>query len=98
MDLTGKAKYDFILWNAKNNYIVSELAITQELLHESVINALIIEWLDSVEIYINTPMTHVTDCFVIEINNSVYEEEYSSRQKATKQAIIKANQIYNENN
>ena len=52
MILTGKAKEDFNRWINNNGY-------HDEVIYNSVINALIIEWLDSVGIYVNVSPRYI---------------------------------------
>lgn len=97
MILTGKAKEDFL------NQFWGQFP-KDELLQ----NAYIIEWFDSVGIYIQPKrFTHclefqdwyfiITDKKGIHLNNFLENRiKIDSRQQATEQAIIKANEIYNE--
>lgn len=108
MILTGKAKEDFYnfcknkgLENFHNKSYALEVCKTFW-------KALIIEWLDSVGIYIQPKrFTHclefqdwyfmITDKKGIHLNNFLENRiKIDSRQQATEQAIIKANEIYNE--
>lgn len=106
MELTGKAKEDFLKSNGKKEaWINIMLPIYQQ--------ALIIEWFDSVGIIINIEAsfdlsgvynrgfdyqildekaTHQVKSYFVGSNKDCYP----TRQEATEQAIIKANQIYNE--
>ena len=85
MILTGKAKEDFLQWNEDNNEPLSTYAIKQGLIYGTVLNSIIIEWLDSVgvwdgvfyEVYIeSTPTTEF--------------------KQILNKAIITANEIYND--
>jgi len=97
--LTGKAKEDFLQWNEDNDAPLSTYAIEQGLIYGTVLNAMIIEWLDSVGIIIL--INNVMDDWWFRVkskNKVVKSEKYNelkSRQEATEQAIIKANEIYN---
>ena len=110
MILTGKAKEDFEKWLNKEMYYLGRHNFEDrdnniEDLSDNFQNALIIEWLDSVGIYISINYVNFYD----ELRNSTGFETYvtnkglsikfrsvSSRQEAIKQAIKKANEIYNE--
>lgn len=98
MILTGKAEVDFIKW-ASYNYgeDSGDLAMMREVYR----NALIIEFFDSVGIYIDIRI-EFNDSFVLKTFDSYAEDDYvgnySNRQEATIQAIEKANDIYNEKN
>jgi len=73
------------------------------------LNTLIIEWFDSVKIFIgfepyntDSQITRIETNVSIEYKESVYlsyefSQSYLTRQEATTQAIIKANEIYNNN-
>ena len=106
MILTGKAKESFIDYLDKTNQIKIEKGILNlhwQDLPEKFKNALIIEWFDSVGIFVS--INYVD--FYNEIRNDKGFEAYvtkgisvkfrsvSSRQEATIQAIKKANEIYN---
>ena len=88
MKLTGKCKEEFLDYVFKNNNVLDTS-------NEVYLNALIIEFFDSVGIYICT--VYEFECFESYVNSkcvSVYSE---SRQEAINTAIEKANIIYNEN-
>lgn len=101
MILTGKAKEDFIdyLWQSKfkkDDYKEYEDYINNQ--KESHTYADIIEWFDSVGIYITILNLDLQRRFYYKIVRTERIEGYflhSERQEATKQAIIKANEIYN---
>lgn len=62
-------------------------------------NALIIEWFDSVGIYIDIVIVFKKDTpkYVYYYGRYTNQsQQYNTRQEATKHAIIKANKIYNE--
>lgn len=94
MILTGKTKADFL----KENKWVEELLFHE--VDEIYINALIIDWFDSVGIYV-----FIERAMYLEVPNFIYRIETednlhegyreSKRKEATQQAIIKANEIYN---
>ena len=62
-------------------------------LNEVCRNALIIEFFDSVGIYCNTP--HL-DNFFSSFTNNDWNGDFSTRTEATNEAIIKANDLFNE--
>lgn len=107
MILTGKAKKDFF------NYVY-ELGLQELLIYDVSYNAMVIEWFDSVGIYINVSPRYIghdlkyslgdfyavinfkdstPTCSGFNYNN--IDDSIYSRNEATKQAIIKANEIYN---
>lgn len=96
MILTGKAKEDF-----SYKYNMSNFNEYSEVLQ----NALIIEFFDSVGICIEIDVSRFNDkygfdCGFYYDNFNDYiaiDGFFNSRQEATEQAIIKANDIYNEN-
>lgn len=109
MELTGKAKEDFInyLWNSKfkkEDYKEYEDYIENQ--KESHTYADIIEWLDSLDVYVEIGLDKTTyPKYWVEISKYThfgnYKEIfndglYKDRETATQQAIIKANEIYNE--
>lgn len=86
MILTGKCKEDF-----SYKYNMSNFNEYSEVLQ----NALIIEFFDSVGIYINT-IRNIDDtiyCRILMLNKAFYGK---SRQEAITKAIKKANDIYNK--
>lgn len=89
MILTGKAKEGF-----ENIYPL----ISRSEIYE---HALIIEWFDSVGIYICIENHYRNFGYKIQDKGNVilYDHTFAihSRQEATKQAISKASEIYNEN-
>jgi len=102
MILTDKAKEDFLKYynNHSNNYLLSFTDF--EDLPTSVQNALIIEWLDSVNIFIQIDFENREPIFSYYVysGKDICSGEYNanSRSEATQQAIIKANEIYNNLN
>ena len=111
MILTGKCKEDFlksIYYKEDTNQVPIEDECNENIFNESkrwlrrqderFLNALIIEFFDSVGIYIGIVRFNVGSGYFesrIHYNNGVYFT-YVTRQEATKQAIIKANEIYNK--
>ena len=94
MILNGKAKEDFKEWIFENYYF-QDLNVLYPLY---LVDTLIIEWFDSVGIYIGVyPNNNMSSylSFEMSINDDWIGEE-ENRQEATIQAIIKANDIYNE--
>ena len=103
MKLTGKTKQDFEKW-LSNNYPELFNSFTTgyilfDTLSDSCINALIIEWFDSVEIYVQINVENIDGIFSSYVfnKNDLFssKENSNSRQEATEKAIEKANQIYN---
>lgn len=112
MILTGKAKEDFIdyLWQSKFNkddYKEYEDYIENQ--KESHTYADIIEWFDSVGIYVTIEgvfdrmlgyhrgyEVHIYQDGKQPISLFDNEDVFNIRQQATKQSITKANQIYND--
>lgn len=96
MILTGKAKEDFLEY----------LDVEEKWFNEEYIplfeHALIIEWFDSVGIYIEIVREDFGFGFNVHRGNWRNPDEslghWKTRQEATKQAIIKVNQIYNNLN
>ena len=103
MILTGKAKEDFYKYINIEDYKLFDY-VRKKYANEIVLNALIIEWFDSVGIYISINYVDFYDEFrnntgfetyVTNKGLSVKFRSVSSRQEATLQAIKKANEIYN---
>ena len=90
MILTGKTKEDFIKTKIGNeiNLFESMLPIYK--------NALLIEWFDSVGIYITSDYFELNKGFYSEILDSNFAIVKPTRQEALTEAIKKANEIYNE--
>ena len=109
MILTGKAKEDF-----ENYVLNKELGHDSEVLisvynqeslfinynnvKETLLNALIIEWFDSVGIIITSDYLELNKGFYSEILESNFEIIKPTRQEALAEAIKKANEIYNNKN
>ena len=107
MILTGKAKEDF-----ENYVLNKELGHDSEVLisvynqeslfinynnvKETLLNALIIEWFDSVGIIITSDYFELNKGFYSEILNENFAIVKPIRQEALTEAIKKANDIYNE--
>ena len=106
MILTGKAKEDFYKYINIEDYKLFDY-VRKKYANEIVLNALIIEWFDSVGIYISINYVDFYDEFrnntgfetyVTNKGLSVKFRSVSIRQEATIQAIKKANEIYNNKN
>ena len=98
MELTGKAKESFIDYLDKTNQIKIEKGILNlhwQDLPEKFKNALIIEWFDSVGIYITSDYFELNKGFYSEILNENFAIVKPTRQEALTEAIKKANEIYN---
>ncbi len=97
MILTGKAKEDFINWKNKN--YPNEYYCTFTSMPEISKFALIIEWFESLGIYIG--VFRYPSEYVYEIHSSKNKKincsgcSYDTRLDATSEAIAKANEIYN---
>ena len=99
MELTGKAKESFIDYLDKTNQIKIEKGILNlhwQDLPEKFKNALIIEWFDSVGIYVTSDYFELNNGFYSEILDSNFEIIKPTRQEALTEAFKKANEIYNE--
>ena len=97
MILNGKSEVDFIKW-ASYNYGEDSGDLT--MLREVYRNALIIEFFDSVGIYIGIQYTEIDSIGMYDwrIHYSNFYGTNNSRKEATIQAIKKANDIYNSSN
>lgn len=111
MILTGKAKRRFLKWlKTRVNSILHEIDKIDfwfSLQDESFKLSLIVEWLESVGIFIDSLHSYSFDDtleYCVKVNNIYITHgiknkpinRFKSRQEATKQAIFKANEIYNE--
>ena len=94
MILTGKAKKDFILW--LNKQPVAPYEVMLDDIPKCYLNSLIIEWFDSVGIYITSDYFELNKGFYSEILDSNFAIVKPTRQEALTEAIKKANEIYNE--
>ena len=97
MNLTEKCKEKFIFWMCENYEYVRWHEY--EDMPECALNALIIEWLDSVGIYIELLYFVDGNYFVATVyHNDGYDRigDFDTRTEATNEAIIKANDLYNE--
>lgn len=97
MILTGKAKDDFNKWKIECKRLSSIEVLEFRFLSNVVQNSMIIEWLDSVGIYINTirSVDGSIYCRILLLDKAFYG---INRNDAAKKAIIQANEIYNERN
>ena len=99
MILTGKAKEDFLEYY--NNHSIKYLLSWTDFddLPLVVKNALIIEWFDSVGIYINIENLYYQSWWYYKVKKcpDTYKQVImqNTRQEATEEAIKKANEIYN---
>ena len=103
MILTGKAKRAFIDHHWQSKFKEEDYKEYENYLDKAELNHLysdIIEWFDSVGIYITT---RILKCdvypFGFVINDNIYagiQNKFETRQEATARAIEKANEIYNE--
>ena len=97
--LTGKAEEEFFDWldnQGVNGIDISNWEFEKfQLLSNVSQNALIIEWFDSVGIYITSDYFELNKGFYSEILNENFEIVKPTRQEALTEAIKKANEIYN---
>ena len=100
MILNGKCKRTFLKWlKTRVNSILHEIDNIEfwfNLQDESFKIALIIEWFDSVGIYITSDYFELNKGFYSEILDSNFAIVKPTRQEALTEAIKKANEIYNE--
>lgn len=100
MKITGKAKVDFFEWiNSEYDFTENEF---NELYPVNLKESLIVEWLDSVGIYIEVGAIcrnwDVQYDYNIQENNTLNGmngHTFATRHEATQQAINKAIEIYN---
>ena len=107
MILNGKSRIEFEKWLSKQqNFILNRYTkkivfmgkLLVEDLPDEIINALIINWFDSVGIYIGIEVYYLQEKFewVIPTNDGYYhQKDFKTRQEATEKAIEKANLIFN---
>ena len=102
MILTGETKEDFERWLHSNDVLIKEgiyddtyLTDVFEKLPLNLQYASIIEWFDSVGIYITSDYLELNRVFYSEILNENFEIVKPNRQEALTEAIKKANEIYN---
>lgn len=94
MVLTGKAKKDFLKWTKQGNLV--------NIMADVYLHALIIEWFDSVSInlYVTPIYIHGGLTFKSSVDGmELFKEDLEfkkTRQEATKEAILKCNEIYNK--
>lgn len=92
MILTGKCLEAFIEWKLNNKKLSTIEVLDFKHLSNVSKYALIIEFFDSVGIYIEL---FKLENFIWAINDLYEESGYNNRQEATTEAIKKANEIYN---
>ena len=96
MKLTGKAKEDFEKWI--ETLEVAPYVVMLENIPICYLNALIIEWLDSVGIFIFIEFGYKFT--IVNNESSIFDKYYihstnlETRQEATEKAIEKANEIF----
>ena len=103
MILTGETKLDFERWLHSNDVLIKDgvyddtyLTDVFDKLPLNLQYASIIEWFDSVGIYITSDYFELNNGFYSEILDSNFEIIKPTRQEALTEAIKKANEIYNE--
>lgn len=89
MILTGQAKKDFEKWYRSTNSV--EIYGSDKVFN-TIQNALIIEWFDTVGIYVNAIKYYNHWTFIVRLQ---YNQKYKKRQEALEAGIAKANEIYN---
>ena len=105
--LTGKAKSDFEKWLLTDGYEVIENGtieydlyyMCKYMIPQNMVYAKIIEWLDSVGIYVEVGYLHAYKEWYRDVSTetgSCYIRGWETRQEATKAAIEKANELYNK--
>ena len=102
MILTGETKLDFERWLHSNDVLIKDgiyddtyLTDVFDKLPLNLQYASIIEWFDSVGIYITSDYFELNNGFYSEILDSNFEIIKPTRQEALTEAIKKANEIYN---
>ena len=102
MILTDETKLDFERWLHSNDVLIKDgiyddtyLTDVFEELPLNLRYASIIEWFDSVGIYITSDYLELNRVFYSEILNENFEIVKPNRQEALTEAIKKANEIYN---
>ena len=97
--LTGKCKRTFLKWlKIRVNSTLHEIDKIEfwfNLQDESFKITLIIEWFDSIGIYITSDYFELNKGFYSEILNENFAIVKPTRQEALTEAIKKANEIYN---
>lgn len=102
--LTGKAKEDFEKWYYTNYHRSVNYGVIKEdevyaffnTLHKTFKNALLVDFFDTVDIYVNALRYNKT--YFQPFCNHLLHEKYETRSEALKQAFTQANKIYNERN
>lgn len=96
MLLTNKAKKDFLKW-LYSEYDYQDISV---LYPENLAYTLIIEWFDSVGLFIDVIWSFEHFEYTVHYNNerSCEYVPCNNRISATKQAIIHANELYNNRN
>jgi len=99
MKLSGKCKQEFIKWMCEN---YPEIRWHEyETMPETSLNALIIDFFDSAGIFIiiqKLVYEPLFDCHINGLKNQITSGSFDTRDEATIEAILKANEIFNENN
>lgn len=106
--LTGKALSDFDIWLISNHeYAKRGMApfnsiayMVKYVLPDDMVYTKVIEWIDSVGVYVEIQKCNSCFSYCIKDYNSIILHDHyyaiDTRHEATKQAIIHANKIYNE--
>lgn len=103
MELTGKCKEDFEKWFLINHYTeVNTITDKEKLsafysLHQSMQYGVYVDYFDSVGVFANDYHIEIAFRYMIDIKEDTYmSTDFETRPEARTQAIIKANEIYNE--
>ena len=94
MILTGKAKLDFEKWLDKQNVAPYKVMFYDIPIVVQI--AYLVEWFDSVGIYVTSDYFELNKGFYSEVLDSNFAIVKPTRQEALTEAIKKANEIYNE--
>ena len=94
MILTGEAKLDFEKWLDKQNVAPYKVMFYDIPIVVQI--AYLVEWFDSVGIYVTSDYFELNKGFYSEVLDSNFAIVKPTRQEALTEAIKKANEIYNE--
>ena len=106
--LTGKVREAFKKWfdeysqkHHQKEWLDNDLYLDEVYLPDELMNALIIEWLDSVGIYVSVEPSipigwEKPDCFIFRVCTDTNRLKFPTRQQATERAIERAVELFNE--
>lgn len=94
--LTNKAKGDFLHWLFLKDVNINKYDFSLDLL-KSMQYSFIVDWFDSVEIYISISKMDLLNGFSYTVlsNKKSFGGKENTRVEAIEKAILKANEIYN---